>query len=108
LDGDEIADILAVHVEETEANKAGHIRLLSGGTGKIIKTISTPYQEEVFVPLQTITLPDGSEWLLIVTGGQNTPGGIYSSRLYSILQSTNDVSKLMIYFLFTNYLFINF
>ncbi|GBP12228.1 Protein FAM234B [Eumeta japonica] len=55
LDGDEISEILAVHLEEREKSKAGHIKVISGKTGKVIRSIPTPFKEEVFVPLQIIT-----------------------------------------------------
>lgn len=90
LDGDEIPEILAVHLEEREESKAGHIKVISGKTGKTIRTIPTPFREEVFVPLQVITKEDGTELLLIITGGQNTPGGVYSIRLLSLMQFTSE------------------
>ncbi|XP_054725207.1 uncharacterized protein LOC129235409 [Anastrepha obliqua] len=90
LDGDEISDILAAHLEEREESKAGHIKVISGKTGKVIRTIPTPFKEEVFVPLQMLTKEDGTELLMIITGGQNTPGGIYTIRLLSLMQFTSE------------------
>ncbi|XP_012162014.1 uncharacterized protein LOC101461950 [Ceratitis capitata] len=90
LDGDEISDILAAHLEEREESKAGHIKLISGKTGKVVRSIPTPYREEVFVPLQVITKEDGTELLMVITGGQNTPGGIYTIRLLSLMQFTSE------------------
>lgn len=89
LDGDEIPEVLAVHLEEREESKAGHIKLISGRTGNVIRSIPTPYREEAFVPLQVITTEDGTETLLIITGGQNSPGGIYSLRLLSLMRYTS-------------------
>lgn len=86
LDGDNVIDIMAVHVEENEATRTGHIRLISGATGKVIKSLPTPFNEEVFVPLQMITNSDGTEQLLILTGGQNTPGGVYLTNLLNIMK----------------------
>lgn len=90
LDGDEISDILAAHLEEREESKAGHIKVISGKTGKVIRTIPTPFKEEVFVPIQVLTKEDGTELLMIITGGQNTPGGIYTIRLLSLMQFTSE------------------
>lgn len=89
LDDDGIAEVLAVHFEEHEQYRAGHIKLISGRTGKTIRSIPTPYREETFVPIQLITTQDGTEVLLMVTGGQNSPGGIYSLRLMSMMKFTN-------------------
>lgn len=89
---DGTADIVAVHVEERELSRSGHIKLISGKDGKLIRSISTPFREEVFVPIQVLTQPDGSECILVLTGGQNSPGGVYLLRLSSIMQYTNEVS----------------
>lgn len=85
LDSDQVPDILAVHVEERETSRAGHIKLISGKTGKVIRSIPTPFRQEVFVPIQVLNDLDGTEQLLIVTGGQNTPGGLYKIRLHSVM-----------------------
>ncbi|XP_067628108.1 uncharacterized protein [Eurosta solidaginis] len=90
LDGDEVSEIVAAHLEEREESKAGHIKVISGKTGKIIRAIPTPFKEEVFVPLQVLTKEDGTELLMIITGGQNTPGGIYTIRLLSLMQFTSE------------------
>ncbi|KAH8273187.1 hypothetical protein KR018_011466 [Drosophila ironensis] len=90
LDGDSVPEIIAAHLEEREESKAGHIKLISGKTGKVIRSIPTPYREEMFVPIQMLTQPDGTELLLILTGGQNTPGGIYSLRLHSLMAHTSE------------------
>lgn len=97
LDGDEIPEILAVHLEEREESKAGHIKVIAGKTGKVIRTIPTPYREEVFVPVQLITTEDGTELLLIITGGQNTPGGVYSIRLLSLMKFTSEKEFTTLY-----------
>lgn len=68
----------------------GHIKLISGKNGKIIRTIPTPYNEEIFVPIQMITQRDGTELLLLITGGQDTPGGIYTIRLNNLMKFKND------------------
>ncbi|XP_034661949.1 uncharacterized protein LOC117897306 [Drosophila subobscura] len=90
LDGDAVPELIAAHLEEREESKAGHIKLISGKTGKVIRSIPTPYREEMFVPIQLLTQPDGTEVLLILTGGQNTPGGVYSLRLHSLMAHTSE------------------
>lgn len=90
LDDDGIPEVLAVHLEEREESKVGHIKLISGQTGKNIRSIPTPYREEGFVPVQLITGEDGTETLLIITGGQNSPGGVYSLRLLSLMKYTSE------------------
>jgi len=61
LDGDSVPEVIAAHLEEREESKAGHIKLISGKTGKVIRSIPTPYREEMFVPIQLITQADGTE-----------------------------------------------
>lgn len=90
LDGDAVPEVIAAHLEEREESKAGHIKLISGRTGKVIRTIPTPHREEMFVPIQQLTLADGTDLLLMITGGQNTPGGIYSLRLLSLMAHTSE------------------
>ncbi|KAL7730127.1 hypothetical protein ACLKA6_009400 [Drosophila palustris] len=90
LDGDEVPELIAAHLEEREESKAGHIKLISGKTGKVIRSIPTPHREEMFVPIQLLTQADGTELLLMITGGQNTPGGIYSLRLLSLMAHTSE------------------
>lgn len=97
LDGDGILDVMAVHVEENEATRTGHIRLISGASGKVIKSLPTPYNEEVFVPLQLVTNSDGTEQLLILTGGQNTPGGVYLTNLLSIMAKDKSADYRTVY-----------
>lgn len=92
LDGDSITDVLSAHVEESENKKMGHIKIISGASGVNIRTIPTPYREEVFVPLQFVTQLDGTELLLIITGGQNTPGGLYTIRLSALMHFSSEVS----------------
>lgn len=92
LDGDDISDVVAVHVQENSAFRFGHICVISGGSGRMLRSIPTPFREEVFVPLQIITDADGTEWLLVITGAQSTPGGIYVIRLISLMQYKSEVS----------------
>lgn len=87
LDGDNVADVLAVHVEERRNSRAGHIKLISGKDGKIIRSVPTPFNEEVFVPIQIITQFDGTECLLVVTGGQSSSGGVYLIRIHELMVS---------------------
>ncbi|KAG5682233.1 hypothetical protein PVAND_011598 [Polypedilum vanderplanki] len=92
LDSDSIPDIISAHTDERFGIREGHIQLISAKTGKIIRTIQSPYKEEIFVPIQIIQFKDGTEYLLILTGGQNTAGGIYKIRLDSFknFQDDND------------------
>ncbi|ALC46949.1 CG6184 [Drosophila busckii] len=90
LDGDEVPEIIAAHLEEREESRAGHIKLISGKTGKVLRSIPTPHREEMFVPIQLLTRNDGTELLLMLTGGQNTPGGIYSLRLLTLMAHTSE------------------
>lgn len=90
LDGDEVPELIAAHLEEREESKAGHIKLISGKTGKVLRSIPTPHREEMFVPIQLLTHADGTELLLMLTGGQNTPGGIYSLRLLTLMAHTSE------------------
>lgn len=61
-----------------------HIKLISGASGKTIRTIPAPNREEIFVPIQLVTDMDGSEFLLVMTGGQNTAGGVYKIPLFAM------------------------
>ncbi|XP_055907141.1 uncharacterized protein LOC129942294 [Eupeodes corollae] len=97
LDGDETPEVLAVHVEERATSRSGHIKLISGRTGKVIRVIPTPYREEAFVPIQIVTQQDGTEVLMIITGGQNTPGGVYSIRLLNLMQYTSEKEFISLY-----------
>ncbi|XP_055389070.1 uncharacterized protein LOC129618328 [Condylostylus longicornis] len=97
LDGDDIQEILAVHLEERKTSKSGHIKLISGRSGKVIRSIPTPFKEEVFVPIQTLVQQDGTELLLIITGGQNSPGGIYTIRLYNLMEYRSEKEFTPIY-----------
>jgi hypothetical protein len=90
LDSDGINDIIAAHTDERFGIREGHIRLISGKTGKIFRSIPAPFKEEIFVPIQLLTLKDGSEYLLVLTGGQNTAGGVYKIRLESMKNFNND------------------
>ena len=90
LDSDGVYDIIAVHVEEGDRIHGGHIKIISGANGNIIRSIPTPYREEVFVPMQMLVLPDGTETLLVITGGQNSAGGIYAIKLNSLMKYTSD------------------
>ncbi|XP_058825004.1 uncharacterized protein LOC131685356 [Topomyia yanbarensis] len=90
LNNDGIGDVLAVHVEETQRAHGGHIKLISGATGIILKSIPTPYREEMFVPIQALVRKDGTEQFLMVTGGQNSPGGIYTLKQESLMKFTDE------------------
>ncbi|GAB0089791.1 Signal recognition particle subunit SRP68 [Sergentomyia squamirostris] len=97
LDGDDISDVVAVHVQQNSAFRFGHICVISGGTGKMLRSIPTPFREEVFVPLQIITDADGTEWLLVITGSQSTPGGVYVIRLISLMQYKSEKDFTTLY-----------
>uniref|UniRef100_A0A182SD26 FAM234A/B beta-propeller domain-containing protein n=1 Tax=Anopheles maculatus TaxID=74869 RepID=A0A182SD26_9DIPT len=86
LNGDSISDLIAVHVEETQRAHGGHIKLISGATGTILRSIPTPYREEMFVPIQELTKADGSDAFLVVTGGQNSPGGVYVLKQENLMK----------------------
>lgn len=90
LDSDGVTDIISAHTDERFGIREGHIRLISGKTGKSIRTIPAPYKEEIFVPIQLITSKDGTEYLLVLTGGQNTAGGVYKIRVDSFKNFHDD------------------
>lgn len=86
LDGDNVNEIIAVHVEEESTSRGSHIKLISGRTGTIIRSIPTPFNEEVYVPVQVLTKVDGTELLMIVTGGQSSQGGVYNFNLLQMMK----------------------
>lgn len=90
LNNDGIADVLAVHLEESLRAHGGHIKLISGASGIILKSIPTPYREEMFVPIQVLLDKDGSEQFLLITGGQNSAGGIYTLKQESLMKFNNE------------------
>lgn len=90
LNSDGVPDIIGAHTDEKFGIREGHIRLISGKNGKIIRSIPAPFKEEIFVPVQLMTLNDGSEFLLVLTGGQNTAGGVYKIRLDSLKNFRDD------------------
>ena len=90
LDSDGVPDVIGAHTDERFGIREGHIRLISGKSGKIIRSIPAPYKEEIFVPVQMMTMKDGSEFLLVLTGGQNTAGGVYKIRLDALKNFQND------------------
>lgn len=100
LDEDSVSEILAARVEEhrsTEQNTiAGHITLISGQTGKIIRTIPTPNHEELYVPIQIHTQIDGTEMMLVITGGQNSPGGVYLISLNTIMDRSKENTHITV------------
>lgn len=100
LDEDSIPDVLAARVEEhrtTEQNTiSGHITIISGQSGKVIRTIPTPNHEELYVPIQVHMQIDGTEMLLVATGGQNSPGGIYLISLNTIMDHSKENSHITI------------
>lgn len=101
LDGDMIVDVLAARVEEhqslQENSAAGYIAVISGQSGKVIRTISTPNQEEIYVPLQLYTQIDGTEMILVLTGGQTTAGGVYLISLNTIMDSSKDNNFITVF-----------
>lgn len=90
LDSDGVPDVIGAHTDERFGIREGHIRLISGKTGKIIRSIPAPFKEEIFVPIQMMSMKDGTEFLLVLTGGQNTAGGVYKIRLDSLKNFQND------------------
>lgn len=101
LDGDMIPDVLAAHVEEHHGMQlssiAGHITIISGQHGKIIRTLSTPHQEELYVPLQLYTQIDGTEMILVITGGQNTAGGVYLITLNTLMDHSKEDNFITVF-----------
>lgn len=96
LDSDGVPDVIGAHTDERFGIREGHIRLISGKTGKIIRSIPAPFKEEIFVPVQMMTMKDGTEFLLVLTGGQNTAGGVYKIRLDTLknFKSDNDYTTV--------------
>lgn len=89
LDEDSVPDVLAARVEEhrslDSSTITGQIIIISGQSGKIIRIVPTPNREELYVPIQIHTQTDGTEMLLVTTGGQNAPGGVYLIPLNTIM-----------------------
>lgn len=100
LDEDSVPDILAARVEEHRSSEqstiSGQIALISGQSGKIIRTIQTPNREELYVPIQIHTQVDGTEMILVCTGGQNMPGGVYLIRLQTIMDNSKETEFITI------------
>lgn len=90
LDSDGIPDIVGAHTDDRFGIREGHIRLISGKSGKIIRSIPAPFKEEIFVPVQMMSMKDGTEFLIVLTGGQNTAGGVYKIRLDALKNFQND------------------
>lgn len=95
VDGDAVPDILAAFIEERERSATttvtvGRISIISGRSGKIMRTIDSPFQEELYVPLQVITQSDGNNMILVVTGGQNSAGGIYLIPLSTFMDESKE------------------
>lgn len=99
IDNDRVDDILAVYLrdfndDDIELRKnslRSVIQLISGQTGKLIRAIPTPNQEDIYAPLQIITRYDGSESILVATGGQSSPGGLYLINLLAVMQTSKEV-----------------
>lgn len=100
LDEDSVPDVLAARVEDMrtpeQSTISGHIIIISGQTGKTIRTIATPNHEEMYVPIQIHTQIDGTEMLLIATGGQNSPGGLYLISLNTIMDHSKENKHITI------------
>lgn len=96
LDSDGIPDVIGAHTDERFGIREGHIRIISGRSGKIIRSIPSPFKEEIFVPVQMMSMKDGTDFLLVLTGGQNTAGGVYKIRLDSLknFQDDNDYATV--------------
>jgi hypothetical protein len=96
LDADGVPDIIGAHTDERFGIREGHIRLISGKTGKIVRTIPSPFKEEIFVPVQFMTSKDGTEYMLVLTGGQNTVGGVYKIRIdaFKSFHDDNDYTTI--------------
>lgn len=95
LDEDSVPDVLAA-VSSEQNTIAGHIALISGQSGKIIRTIQTPNREELYVPIQIHTQLDGTELILVLTGGQNSPGGVYLIRLQTIMDNSKETEFITV------------
>lgn len=94
VDGDHISDIMTVHIIESELSNLRRIKFISGASGKLLRTVPTPSSEMVLVPLQVLTYEDGTQNLLVITGGQGSPGGLYTIRLAQLLKKSSEVGML--------------
>lgn len=94
LDEDSVADVLVAHVKEYRTSRpnttVGYITIVSGQSGKVIRTIPAPYNEKLYVPPQIYTQMDGTEYILVVTGAQNSPGGVYLIPLSSVMDHSKE------------------
>lgn len=101
LDEDSVADVLVAHVKEYRTNRpnstTGYITILSGQSGNIIRTIPAPYNEKLYVPPQIYTQMDGTEYILVVTGAQSSPGGVYLIPLGSIMDHSKENEFITVY-----------
>lgn len=100
LDEDSVPDVLAARSSEHRSSEqntiAGHIALISGQSGKIIRTIQTPNREELYVPIQIHTQLDGTELILVLTGGQNSPGGVYLWIIQTIMDNSKETEFITV------------
>ena len=77
IDGDNVGDVLASHILQTDEKRFSEVVVISGTSGKVIRNAALPETEELFVAPQILVHPDGENIFVMVTNSQKQSGGLY-------------------------------
>jgi hypothetical protein len=64
----------------------GCLVLISGKEGKFLQKVATPHQEETYYAPQVLIYLDGVSIVVFGTGGQASPGGLYTVPLHQLVK----------------------
>lgn len=81
---DNFTDVLCAHTAQKEHVMRGHLLLISGRDGKLIKKVSTPGEKEIFYTPQLFN-SSGELLVLFGTGSPNSPGNLSVVSLQHLL-----------------------
>lgn len=90
---DGVDDVVAVYGGNdtrmpNDARDPGYIALLSGADGAVLKVYASPDRSEMYASPVVYERSDGTEWVVIGTGGETHGGAAYRAPVASLFDGT--------------------
>ncbi|EZA56528.1 hypothetical protein X777_03315 [Ooceraea biroi] len=94
VDGDGVSDVIAAYAVQSNDVRESKVLVISGQHGDVIRSVSLPYSEQLFIAPQIMVHPDGENIFILATSSQQEAGGLYIVSQANIFYGDLQLRKL--------------